>query len=377
MTLRELDLASLPVSGALGSERSSDGGIVFRRLPDWTRPQLADPQLQLVVQIPSGVRLELVTDTTVVELDVAATCVELQATDTLLPASIDLVVDGELRQTGRPSSFSRIVLKRDRSFEFVEGPPATVRFEGLPGRAGTQVEVWLPHAAVTELRGVRVDADCSIAAVSTGRRRWVHVGSSISHCLEAPSPTATWPAIVARRADLDLVNLGLAGQCMLDQFTARAVRDLQVDLISVKAGINVVNADAMRERTYVSALHGFLDMVRDGHPTTPLVLATPILCPVAEDHPGPTLVGDDGRVYVVPRAAELDVGALTLRRIRELMGSVVEARSDPNLHLLDGLSLLGPGEEDLLPDGLHPNAAGYALMADRFYDLAVRKGPFS
>ena len=74
---------------------------------------------------------------------------------------------------------------------------------------------------------------------------------------------------------------------MLDQFVARTIRDLPADLISVKAGINVVNGDTMRERTFGPALHGFLDTVRDGHPTTPIALVTPIVCPIVEDHPGP------------------------------------------------------------------------------------------
>lgn len=52
----------------------------------------------------------------------------------------------------------------------------------------------------------------------------------------------------------------------------------------------------MRERTFVSAFHGFLDTVRDGHPDTPLAIVTPVICPVAEEHPGPTPFDGDYRV---------------------------------------------------------------------------------
>ena len=59
------------------------------------------------------------------------------------------------------------------------------------------------------------------------------------------------------------------------------------DLISLKLGINVVNGDTMRERTFVPAVHGFLDTIRERHPDVPVAVVTPIICPVAEDHPGP------------------------------------------------------------------------------------------
>jgi lysophospholipase L1-like esterase len=47
---------------------------------------------------------------------------------------------------------------------------------------------------------------------------------------------------------------------------------------------------------------------------------------------------------------------------------VVKKRSDENLHFIDGLTLFGTSDEANLPDKLHPNSAGYRLMADRFAD---------
>ena len=66
------------------------------------------------------------------------------------------------------------------------------------------------------------------------------------------------------------------------------MRDTPADLISVKIGINLVNADLMRLRAFTPAVHGFLDTIRDGHPTTPLLVVSPILCPIHEDTPGPS-----------------------------------------------------------------------------------------
>jgi len=45
-----------------------------------------------------------------------------------------------------------------------------------------------------------------------------------------------------------LVNLGLAGQCHLDQWVARTMRDLPAAALSLKVGVNVETADSLRLR---------------------------------------------------------------------------------------------------------------------------------
>jgi hypothetical protein len=209
----------------------------------------------------------------------------------------------------------------------------------------------------------------------------VHYGSSISQCVEALRPTSVWPALVARRADVDLVNLAFAGEAQLDQFVARDIRDLDVDLVSLKVGINVVTADSMRERAFVPALHAFLDTIRDGHPTVPIVVATPICCPAVEDRPGPTRTDDRNQVYAVERTVDDSPGALSLSRIRELVEMVVSSRQeegDDQLHLVSGLDLFGEADVADLPDGIHPNPAGQSRIAERFERLTFGAGrPFA
>jgi hypothetical protein len=295
------------------------GGLT-ERLPTWARAQLVDPSIGFVSSMPSGGRLEFVTDSTSIELEAVFTRLEYGGI-TPHTTTIDLIVNGELVA-------SKVLVNTDLirfpdptslEFEMVHIEPSVVRFGGL-GAGRKHVELWLAQNASTMLRELRVDDGATVEAppVST-RRRWVHYGSSISHCMEAEQPTGTWPGVVARAADVDLYSLGLAGQCHIDQFAARTIRDLPADLISLKLGINVVNADSMRERAFVPAVHGLLDTIRDGHPNTPIVVISPIVCPAAEEHPGPTLPTAQGRFDVVERPNELMTGALSLTRIRALL----------------------------------------------------------
>ena len=360
------------LAGILDAEPVGQG-FRLRRLPAWTRRQILDPALRFVSSMPSGARLEFVTDSTTVEIEALLTRLQTGDSD-VPPAVFDLVIDGEL--VASQAYVEGRVIRTDpktMAVEVLRGPAVTIRFDGLDPTQ-KHVQVWLAQNASFELRDLRLDHSAHLGPPPRpGGPRWVHYGSSISHCIEAIQPTGVWPVVAARLAGADLVSLGLAGQCHLDQFVARTIRDLDIDVISLKLGINVVNGDTMRERTFLPAVQGFLDTVRDGHPDSPIAVVTPIICPAAEDQPGPTVLAADGRFRTVDRPLALRPGALTLGRIRTLLADVVDARreaGDTNIHLLDGLSLFGADDVVDLPDGLHPNPAGYIRMGERFHHLA-------
>lgn len=370
--------------GALDLEPTPDG-LRPHRLPAWARAR-ADPQLLSAEACPAGVRLAFRTPATVVELDALRTSTSFRGLPPRPDGVHDLVVDGVLVD-GRPSSGGRSVVvdPATGTAETADGPVGTVRFDGLP-RRDKLVEIWLPHQEVTELVDLRADAP--VTPVAATRPRWAHHGSSISQGSNAASPTTTWPALAAAAAGVDLVNLGFSGSMMLDPFVARVLRDLPADLLSVEIGINLVNGDVLRRRAFAPAVHGFLDTLRDGHPTTPLLVISPLLCPIHEDTPGPGALdladgtlrfratGDRAEVVAGP------IGKLSLAVVRDELARVVADRAgaDPHLHLLDGLALYGePDAVDLpLPDRLHPDAATHRLVGERFAAHAFgTTGPFA
>ena len=96
----------------------------------------------------------------------------------------------------------------------------------------------------------------------------------------------------AALAGVDLVNLGFGGSALLDPFTARTMRDTPADLVSVKIGINLVNTDLMRLRAFAPAVDGFLDTIRDGHPTPAAGRLAPAV-PDPRGHPRTQRPGHD------------------------------------------------------------------------------------
>jgi lysophospholipase L1-like esterase len=291
----------------------------------------------------------------------------------------DLFVDGRLAHQG--SVQGGRVLHIDMATgasSLADGEAQTLRFSGLPAE-GKIVELWLPHDEVTELVSLRSDAALFPVAAS-GKRRWVHHGSSISQGSNTTHPSGTWPAVAAMRAGLDLLNLGYGGNALLDPFVARTIRDLPADLISVKIGINLVNKDLMRLRAFGPAVHGFLDTIREGHPDTPLLLVSPVFCPIHEAMPGPSTYDlealAEGRLSFKAggSADEVRQGKLTLGVIREQLRAIVEQRAaggDAAIRYVDGLELYGPNDNLRLPlpDELHPDAASHRLIGERFAGL--------
>jgi hypothetical protein len=198
--------------------------------------------------------------------------------------------------------------------------------------------------------------------------RWVHYGSSISHCEDADGPLGVWSVAASRELGLEIYNLGMGGCANLEQFSARSIRDLPADLISLKLGINVINSANHTLRTFGPAVHGFIDTIRDGHPDVPILVISPVSCPAHEQNPGPSSTGADGKVEGQEFSRHAWIGELTLENIRETLKALVELRAqdDGKIFYLDGLELFGHKDAPTMPDGIHPDAAGYRLIAKNF-----------
>jgi hypothetical protein len=371
------------VRGAVDLE-STDQGVLPHRLPRWAREQVPDDQLAMAEAQPSGVRLAFRTAASSIELDVLPTKMAYQGAPPRPDGVYDLLVDGRL--DGRATATGGNLRTTDMatgSTVTTPGPVTTVVFSGLEARP-KHVEIWLPHNEITELVALRTDAPTAVTP-QRDRLTWLHHGSSISQGSNAESPSSTWPALAASIGGVELVNLGFGGGALLDPFTARAMRDTPADLISVKIGINLVNTDLMRVRAFGPAVHGFLDTIREGHPSTPLLVVSPLLCPIHEKTPGPAAPDltrlSAGELSFTATGDPSDPTRLTLTLIRDELSRLIalRAENDPNLHYLDGRELYD--EADLaglpLPDQLHPDAATHRLIGERFAGLAFGQGLLS
>jgi len=344
-------------------------GLAFNRLPKWALNQFS--QVENITKVAgqlSGARFEISTSANQVTLRYRSIRDSAPDFNWIAGPSTVAVSCGDFEESVSHSDGDLRIWKGNEVFEVVEGQDSIAEFNLPVSLAPRIVKIWLPQNCLVELIDLNVNADWDVAPGSV-QPKWIHYGSSISHCEDAASPIGVWPVAVARQLGLDVYNLGLSGCANLEQFAARTIRDLPADLVSLKVGINIVNGANHTATTFAPAVHGFLDTIRDGHPTAKILVISPICCPAHENNPGPSSTNADGMIQGQEFSKDHAwIGELTLSSIRTILSEIVRKRfeSDPNIFYLDGLKLFNEIEAQSLPDGIHPDADGYLKIAENF-----------
>ena len=221
----------------------------------------------------------------------------------------------------------------------VVGEGVTLEIEGATAEEVTWRDVsdrrigYLPAKA-----GVRVIAVEGDVEPAPRQPRWVAYGDSITEGWITSTPAEAWPAVAGRAHSLDVVNMGYAGAARGEIASAEHVAEVAADVITVAHGTNCWTRTPHTAGMVAEGLRGFLDVVRAGHPETPIVVLSPIVRPDAEATPN-------------------RLGA-TLADLRAAIEDVASERSDVNL--VPGLELV---RHDQLPDGIHPGDEGHGAIA--------------
>ena len=309
-----------------GSAWPSGAGVSYPRAnPDLVDMSRLPMDTWGSASLPVGVRLEFTGSATAIDISYRT------LTDNL-----------GLRGAGGGKFFSLWIGNR-----LIEEAPAAlgegkVRLNiGKGADAKTRRIVYLPEAMKPEVLSLTaVDGDIAPAA---RQPRWIAYGDSITEGWIASGPAGGWPAIAGRLFELDVVNMGYAGASRGEIVSAEHIAAIKADVISLAHGTNCWvriphSAEQMRAN-----LRAFLDIVRQGHPDTPIVVVSPVTRPDAE-----------------AKANRLGATLADLRGAIEAVTSERIAAGDKRLALIRGLPLL---RGDQLPDTIHPGDEGHQIMA--------------
>ncbi|MFJ3924437.1 GDSL-type esterase/lipase family protein [Streptomyces sp. NPDC090022] len=217
-------------------------------------------------------------------------------------------------------------------------PEAVVRIALPPGRGPYTVHP--PETQSPLILGVRGMG--GPVAPAPAAPRWVVHGDSITEGWWSTRPAHGWPAVAGRALGWDTVNLGYAGAARGELAVAEQLAGLPADVLTLAFGTNCWSRVPYSAPLLYETTRAFVELVRQGHPRTPLLLLSPVLRPDAERTPN-------------------KLGA-TLGALRDAMERAVTDRitaGDGRLALLPGRDLLGP---EHLADGLHPNDAGHEIL---------------
>ncbi len=158
----------------------------------------------------------------------------------------------------------------------------------------------------------------------------VFYGTSITQGGCASRPGTAWTAIVGRRLDWPLVNLGFSGSGKMEIELAEFLTQLD-PAVYVICCLENVPYDLMDERA-----EPFIRKLREARPQTPI-----LLCEEAQF-----------------RGAGPTAKSQKLRAVYEKLSP-----QDPNLHYLEGRNFLGADQEATV-DGTHPTDLGMMRMAE-------------
>ena len=251
----------------------------------------------------------------------------------------------------RPSRASKVDAYVDGRFAGTDGgddagPCTAELLEGMTG--AHEVELFMPPYSKVRLDALGLAPGASLAAPAYRPSRFITFhGDSITHGAITTRSGLAYPARVARALGADFINLGFGGSARGEPGMARIVGALPADAISLYYGINTYAIGHPGPEEFGRIYADFLEVIRASHPQTPIVVITP--------------------TWYAPELHHRNADGASVEEYREVIRNAVSARvaaGDASLVMLEGGSLIGPGDESRLADLVHPNDEGFAAIAE-------------
>lgn len=197
------------------------------------------------------------------------------------------------------------------------------------------VEIGIPPGALFEI--VPIDESKPI----------VFYGTSIVQGAVASRAGMAYPAILGRKLNTPIINLGFSGNGKMEEELAKLLTEIDAKVYVIDCLPNL-NPPEVFERTAK-----FIEIVREKRPNTPILLVENIVYP-------------DSLYEEKKRAAYLDKNKALRKAYQNLLSKKVE-----NLFYVKSDDLLGTDGEATV-DGIHPTDLGFMRIADALEPLLRR-----
>ena len=211
------------------------------------------------------------------------------------------------------------------------------------------VWIWLPLISTCAIAGVKVTDDSRVELAPLPEVRWLAIGDSLTQGFSVQSPLQNWVHRLSRKWNLPVWNLGVGGLKIEPAVFTQALAQRRYDLVTIALGSN----HSCREADVASAAQRAGEMAElalaGNHRRVVWLLPPWKPC---EEGKGPT----DFAGVPLDRATGERAGRVRAA-IKEKLTSYL-----PRLELIEDLM---PHDYRLLPDGLHPQALGFARFAER------------
>ena len=167
----------------------------------------------------------------------------------------------------------------------------------------------------------------------------VYYGSSITQGGCASRPGNSYESVIARRLDVNYINLGFSGNAKGESVFAEYIKCLDMSAFVYDYDYNAPSAEHLADTH-----KNFYSIIRKANPTLPIVIMS---------RPKFTLSDNE--------KLRLDIIKKTYEEAR--------ADGDKNIYFIDGATLMALARDEGTVDGCHPNDFGFASMAKAVGDV--------
>ena len=226
-----------------------------------------------------------------------------------------------------------------------DGQTADFRRELVKGnwREMREYRLYLPlYMRLNEL-AVGIEAGAAIAPLPApeGQKPIFFYGTSITQGGCASTAGSDYVSIVGRLLENEVVNFGFSGSGKGEPEVARLIREIDAAMFVLDYAANAT------PELLAQTLPPFVRILREAHPTTPIILMGPI--------------GKDRSL----RDSDYDKILDGRRDVTMDFYLRAKAAGDREIYFIDGFGLVQPGISGLYCDGVHPTSAGFAQIAER------------
>jgi len=316
--------------GWLDENRKTRG---FRRLPDRAEAAM-NPGVQTLSHHSSSVFLSFATDSPHVSVEIENSGVEVM---NHMPSTGSRGAELYFRDGNQWLAVATAVpdlttptFRRDLLIDL----PSKMR----------EFRLYLPlyHRPVSVRIGVAEGAAVQPIPAPAGQKPIFFYGTSITQGGCANTAGSDYVSILGRLLDREVINFGFSGNGKGEPEVAELISEIDAEMFVLDYVANVPTAELLG-----GTLEKFIPILRARHPETPVVLLGGLFFD--------RVLGSRESWEV--QQAKRDIVLDLYLRFRKA--------GDPNLHYIDGFSLLGPGVTASFVDGIHPTSAGFLQMAER------------
>ncbi len=309
----------------------------FRRAPERAVHTLTE-SVQYLTQCPASVFLSFHTDTQELSVRVRNKNTEYMNHITRVgSAGMELYV----RDGTQWLPYSQTIPPSDAAVfqqPLLQGQPRILR----------EFRLYLPLYMWLEELTLGFSADAQIHPSPSKHKPILFYGTSITQGGCANTAGSDFVSILGRMLDIDTINFGFSGSGRGEPEVAQLIREVDASMFVLDYAANC-EPERLRD-----TLPPFVQILREAHPNTPIVVVGPLGFNKSEHS-----------LYYRNTSEGRRDNSIRFYIQRKDAG-------DTNIHFIDGEGLLPIGITGTYVDGVHPTSAGFAMIAERLFpQLAV------